>query len=244
MQSIVHSRLVFTGWPSFQSWTVCLNPLHLPCHLILDLLDSLLLWASWMPFWHETIFWSISTDLFPFLWLTYSFNDTVSSHCEQTLVHPTSPQSCSLYPDPLMFQPPRILCLTKGTWAARTPETGIREEEGMRATKAKTLSSWWNLLEEKLSIDVSTVAAHRPAVSKDQTLFNVYFIACLVNLYFCSVQNMYTVLRVVFLSHTMFHRILVPGNIIRSSALEGGGFRGEMYLGKAAYPLLEVHSIP
>lgn len=34
----------------------------------------------------------------------------------------------------------------------------------------------------------------------------------------------------------MFHRVPVPGNITRSSALEGGGSHGQIYLENAAYP--------
>ena len=56
----------------------------------------------------------------------------------------------------------------------------------MRANKAKALSSLWNLLEEKLSVDVSTMVPYKPAISKDPMLFNVFCIAYLVNVCVCS----------------------------------------------------------
>lgn len=75
----------------------------------------------------------------------------------------------------------------QGNLDSKDPKDRDKEEGRMRANKAKALSSLWNLLEEKLSVDVSTMVPYKPAISKDPMLFNVYCIAYLVNV--CVVQR-------------------------------------------------------
>lgn len=105
---------------------------------------------------------------------------------------------------------------------------------GVRTSEAKVLS-----FVKSGRRDVSIKVPYRSILPTEQTLFSVYCVALFSEFIFIQHRTH----RLSFensVSQTMSHRIPVPGNINRSSALEGG-CHSQIYLGKIALPLPEFH---